>query len=532
MNHLSTTSSEPRARNDRPLRSPQTLNRLASYSLLLFCTIGSVLTVIGAAKIIPCRGETTGTESVNPYVSILAVQTGHLYHPLPAPPYTPQPFGPLFYLAGAGIARISGLNIDATFRLGRAMVLLSLLLCAATVWLISRQLGFTKNVSALAAMTLLAQPFFARWSGTMRPDVPALLAMLLALLFALRIPEMGITASLLAGSLIGVGFLVKQSAAAAGLSIALVYLLNGRYKHIIALVLSAAVPVGIVFALLVGNHEPFLEHFLAAGRESWSLAGAAAWLAEGHLSRPTAILFYAIGTVGFLRAITAGERAQMLASFAAVTVFAGFALIPQLGGAANYFLPGFAGCALLLPFAIRTFEENVRAPRAIAVLLILTFLAAVLDCAAGFYVLPRSSAGTYIPPGSLSSFKVLSDDPYLELHTRDPELIDPFTIHSLELQGRWNPSGVVANVQAGVYDLVILGSGRVIKDYRGIAFFGPAIVDALNENYEVLCGIGNALVLKPRSREIAASPEMLGRILGPCVVKPPQPNLVIRDSDR
>ena len=532
MNHLSTTSSESRARNDRPLRSPQTLNRLASYSLLLFCAIGSVLTVIGAAKIIPSRGETTGTESVNPYVSILAVQTGHLYQPLSSPPYAPQAFGPLFYVVGAGIARLAHSDIDATFRLGRAMVVLSLLLCAVAVWLISRQLQFTNTVSALTAMTFLAQPFFARWSGTMRPDVPALLAMLLALLFAVRIQEMGIKASLLAGSLIGLGFLVKQSAAAAGLSIALVYLFNGRYKQIVVLVLSAAAPVVIAFAFLMWRHEPFLDHFLAAGHTTWSLAGAAAWLAEGHLSRPTAILYYAIGAVGFLRAITAGEQGQMLAAFAAVNVFAGFALIPQLGGAANYFLPGFAGCALLLPFAIRTFEENVRAPRAIAVLLILTFLAAVLDCAAGFYVLPRSSAGTYIPPGSLSSFKVLSDDPYLELHTRDPELIDPFTIHSLELQGRWNPSGVVANVQAGVYDLVILGSGRVIKDYRGIAFFGPAIVDALNENYEVLCGIGNALVLKPRSREIAASPEMLGRILGPCVVKPPQPNLVIRDSDR
>ena len=76
MNPLSTTSSESRARNDRQSQSLQTLNRLASYSLLLFCLIGALLTVIGAAKIIPSRGETTGTESVNPYVSILAVYSG------------------------------------------------------------------------------------------------------------------------------------------------------------------------------------------------------------------------------------------------------------------------------------------------------------------------------------------------------------------------------------------------------------------------------------------------------------------------
>jgi hypothetical protein len=170
-------SSELSVRNSKALALPKILARLALYSLVLYCTIGSFLTLVGAAKSIPFHGDLTGAESVNPFVSILAVRSGHLYHPISAPPYTPQPFGPLFYMAGAGIARLSGLDIDATLRGGRTLDFGCLLLCAMVAWLICRQLNFSKGESALAAMLLLAQPVFAPWGATMRPDVPALLAM-------------------------------------------------------------------------------------------------------------------------------------------------------------------------------------------------------------------------------------------------------------------------------------------------------------------------------------------------------------------
>ena len=516
--------------------SPKLLTRLALYSLLLYCTVGSALTIAGASKIVSFHGDLTGSESVNPFISILAVRTGHLYHPLSAPPYTPQPFGPLFYLAGAGIARLSNLDLDATLRLARTLDFACLLLCAVTVWLISRQLKFSTGVSALAAMMFLAQPIFYRWGwgATMRPDVPALLLMLLALYFALRTQDMGFTACVLAGSLVGIGFLLKQSAAAAGIAIALAYLFNNRrYNQILVLFLSAAVPVATAAALLLWHHEPFLEHFLSAGRTVWSIAGGASWVAEGHLNRPTVIILFAVGVVGFQRALTEGEQGQMLAAFAAVNLLGGFATIPQLGGQINYFIPGVAGCALLLPFAIRAFMDHLDAVKLTGILVILGFLVALADCAGAYYRLPPRGGGRLIPPGYLSSLKILSDDDYLELHTRDPELIDPVTAHSLELQGRWSSAGIVREAQSGSYDLVILNRGRQIWSYRNVSSFAPTVVDALNENYEILCGYGDVgLVLKPRSRESAASPEMLSRVLGWCGATPPGPNLAIRNNAR
>ena len=519
--------SAPGGRNVFPEALRNILSCLALCSLILYCTMGSLLTIVGAAKIIPAHGDLTGAESVNPFVGILAVRTGHLYHPMSSPPYTPQPYGPLFYIASAKVAQVAGLDVDATFRLGRSIDFICLVLCALTAWLLGRQVGFSKGESALVAMLLLAQPVLDRWGATMRPDVPMLLMMLLALYFALRSQKTETAFCALSGLLLGVGFLLKQSAAAGGLAIVLVLLLNKKFKHVVVFVLTAGLPIVIAFALLLWHHEPFLEHFFSAGRSTWSLSGAASWLAEPHLNRPTALMLFAVAAAGTWRAIAEGEQGQMLVSFAAVNLLAGLASIPQLGGQTNYFIPAFAGCALLLPFAIRTCQENIDSIRITGIIIILGFLAALADCVAAYHMLPPSDGGRPIPAAYFRSLKILSEDDYLLLHTYDPSLIDPFTVHSLELQGRWSAAGVVNDIRAGKYDLVILGGGYLIPTYRNIALFGPAIVTALNEDYEVLCSAGQGIVLKPRSRDVHVSPETLSHVLRPCVTKSPGPDLMI-----
>ena len=361
----------------------------------------------------------------------------------------------------------------------------------------------------------------------MRPDVPSLLPMLLALYFALQIEEWGYAACVLSGLAVGVGFLVKQSAGAAGLAIVLVLLSNRRVLRAVIVTISAAVPLALALFLLLSHHEQFLEHFLSAGRSTWSIGGAASWLAEPHLMRPSALMLFAIATAGIARALSSGEKAQMIASFALVNLAAGFATIPQLGGQTNYFIPGFAGCALLLPYAIQTFQENRKAIELAGIIAVIGFVAAFADCAGAFHMLPSVYSPKTIPPGYLSSLKIFSEDDYLLVHTRDPELLDPFTTHSLELKGRWSPSGVVKDIESAQFDLAILTGGRMIRTYRGISDFGPAIVKALNENYDIAYECGEVLVLKPRSREVAVTPQMLSRVLGNCVESPPQPDLKI-----
>jgi Dolichyl-phosphate-mannose-protein mannosyltransferase len=508
-------------------RLPKALSRLSVVSLLLYCVFGALLVVIGAMRLIPATTvDTVGSEMVNPFLGILAVRTGHLYHSLSAPPYTPQPFGPLSYVASATIARASHLDLDATIRLGRILDFVCFLLCAVMAWLINRRLGFSQGESALAGLMLLAQPAFQRWGAAMRPDIPALLAMLAALYFAVRNGKNRNADCALAGLLVAVGFLFKQSAAVAGVAIAVVYLFRREYRRLAILIVSAGVAVLIALALLLRSREPFLEHFFVAGQESWSLFGGAEWVAN-HMSKPTIFLALAVGAVGSTRALFEDEPAQMVASFALFNLCAGFATIPQLGGAMNYFLPGFAGCALLLPFAIRVFRENSNSVHSAGILIILAFLVGLAECAVAYYrsvpAIPRQG----VPWGYVASLRILSDDDYLVQRGRDPELVDLFTTHSLELQHRWDSSGLIQNVQSGDYDLVVLNHGHIVDSYRGIALLGAKVTDALNANYTLVCVAGNTLVLKPRSREVNADPEMLDRLFGTCRPEPSEPNLSI-----
>ena len=59
-------------------------------------------------------------------------------------------------------------------------------------------------------------------------------------------------------------------------------------------------------------------------------------------------------------------------------------------------------------------------------------------------------------------------------------------------------------------------------------------MNSINTNYEVFCVAGGTLALKPRLREIRATPEMLGPILGTCVPDEAgsSPDILIRPEDR
>jgi hypothetical protein len=89
----------------------------------------------------------------------------------------------------------------------------------------------------------------------------------------------------------------------------------------------------------------------------------------------------------------------------------------------------------------------------------------------------------------------------------------------MEVNGHWNPSVIVAALDRGDYDLIILActGGEEVCNYRGLAYFGAPIVEAINRNYSVMCSTLGPRVLKPRFREISATPAMLGPVFGqPC----------------
>ncbi len=53
--------------------------------------------------------------------------------------------------------------------------------------------------------------------------------------------------------------------------------------------------------------------------------------------------------------------------------------------------------------------------------------------------------------------------------------------------------------------------------FRGIAYFSPAAVEAINENYEVFCSASSSTVLVPRARPVAVTPAAIEAAFGtPC----------------
>jgi len=494
------------------------LPRLASVLLLAYCVGGGLLVTVQSAKLIRAQRDTTYPEGANAYVVVLAGRTGQLYHSYSSPPYVAQPYGPLFYAVNAAIARASNCDADITIRRARLLTFACFLLCGFVVFQICRELEFSNSQSALAGMMLLAQPAFINWNVTVRPDVPSLLGMLLCLLFALREEEWGSQACIFSGFFAGTAFLLKQSAMAAPAAIAAVFILKKKYKQTLILTLSAAAPMVAAFGILLWRREPFIEQFTSIGKSVWSIAAAASWTLSWKSGLwPVLGVPLAIGGTGLISAMRGNEKTKMITSFALMNLCAGFATIPQVGGDVNYFLPAVAGCSLLLPVAIRVVTQQMGRRPATSVLVSVVLLAGIVVVGVKYSKLRSHAPRTDISFEVLRSFRILSEDPYITLHGRDPEMLDSFSTHVFELAGHWDPSSVIQSIQRGDYDLVILYSGRTIYSYRGISFFGRPIVNSLNANYEVLCVAGDTGVLKPRSREIAATPETLRPILGVCV---------------
>jgi hypothetical protein len=396
------------------------------------------------------------------------------------------------------------------------------LLCAVTVFLISRKLRYSLSSAVLAGLMLLAQPFFFDWNNAVRPDVPFLLAMLGSLYFVLDADGGGEWSYALSGVLAGTAFLIKQPGVAAAISILTVLALNRKFRQALFFALGAAAPIVLVLGILLARHEPFLAQFTTVGKSVWSLPAGIQFTAH-ELNKTSVLVPLAVGAIGVLGALGENMGTQMLAAFAVVNWCVGLAGIPQLGGDVNYFLPGLAGCVLLLPLAIRIVGRNMRS--VVGLILIIFVLGQ-----ATYGVVEASGALSHIqlnvqpkPYEGLRPFRILSDRPIYTLHGREPDLLDPFSIHALELAGHWDSAPIAENVKSGKYDLIILdctGYTLTVCNFRGVAFFSPAVVRAIDEDYEVLCSTMTARVLKPRSRDVAATPQLLAPALGaPCGTK-------------
>ncbi len=480
---------------------------------------------VGSAKLISNPADNTYPESANIYIAATAARTGHLYSPFSRPPYLLQSYGPLYYAIMAAIARASHLDFDLVRTRFRLLSYACFILSALVIFLICKRLRFSIVSSILAALLFLGQPYFFTWSVTVRPDMLFLIAMLLSLLWAVQGDALGGAGYVLAGIFAAVAILIKQPGVAAPIAVLAILLFRKKTRAAAVYALSALLPVALVLGGLLWRGGPFLEQFTGVGKGLWSFSDAARFAFDKVLG-PAMLLSIVIGLIGFAQAIRAADQAsQMVAAFAVANWIVGFSALPQLGGDVNYFFPGLAGCALLLPFAMQTIRRNLHSELGFAVII----LALISTTWHQVGTERREFMGWFGQPeksyAALARFKVLSDRPFFTVHGRDPDLLDPFTSHDLELAGRWDSSPIVQNLERDDYDLIIFVDGNpwnVMRDFRGISYLSPAIVRAINENYRVFCTTPSSAsaVLEPRIREVQISSADLQLALGqPCDMK-------------
>ena len=169
----------------------------------------------------------------------------------------------------------------------------------------------------------------------------------------------------LAGFFAGIAFLVKQPGLAAALAVFIVLLPHREFKKAAVLTITTVLPVAITFLILYWRRDPFIDQITGVGKNLWSFRDGARYVID-HLLVARWIIPMAIGAMGFAQAVRLGSKAKLIASFILVNWVVGFAGIAQIGGYLNYFLPGLAGCALLLPYAIQFFQQHVRLKASLA----------------------------------------------------------------------------------------------------------------------------------------------------------------------
>ncbi len=491
--------------------------RAAFLALLAYCVYSAASVIKTSWGLIGNQWENTYPEAPHVYAAIRSATTHRLYFPFTQQPYVLQSYGPLFYEMYYWMARSVHADIARFIQLARVTDFLCFLLCGVLIAAVCRRLGFSALTCVAATTLALGVPIFCSWAVTTRPDMYFLAAMMASLLVAIWEESPGKWACAAAGALGGVAFLIKQPGIAVLIAVAVVWVIHKKFRQAAIFAVGALVPVVLMFGLLLWRKEQFVAQFVSVGQAMWSLSSGLAYT-RSILEKATLLVPIVIGAIGFGRAISSGPRGQLVASFTLVNWMIGLSGMPQIGSAANYLFGGLLGCGLLLPFAFEFVRERVKfAPALLIIAIVLCYLTNAYAISG---VLPtvNFSPGAY---QSLQPYRILSDHPEFSLYGREPDLLDPFSIHALELgSGLWSSAPIEQRIRDLDYDLVILTcsrGSRVVCGYRGVNFFSAGVIEALNANYAVFCANKEGIVLTPRGRRVEVTAEMLAAPLaGAC----------------
>ena len=444
------------------------------------------------------------------------VRSGHLYPAVDRPPYLVTLYGPLTYVLLAipyAVAQAVGLDPVMPVRI---VILAAMFACLVFVYQLARRLQGSRAIGWLCVLFAM--------SATPLAIIPVrgdLLAALFSLM-SLQVFLLGNRRFQIAGTVIcaAAAVLVKQTFVAAPVAITCWLIYKRRYKDAAFMVAGFVTVVAAAYAFFLLRDPLALEHIAALRRPVFDYPGALV-IARQMLSQP-AVPFAALG--GLVVLWRRDTNSLPLLVYCLVAWLVAIATIPQVGGGTNYFWePLLASAVLAGPGLCELQRQLKRAPLLVAAVFYVLLLNALLPMVRqdvvqlrGYY---RSSLTYEVRKARWQSFaatvsgrRLLSTMPDVAVRSNIPEIPDPFLNSVLESRGMWDSGPVVAKIENGTYDLIVISTGEADNPgpgYRGVHGWSDAMWSALKRAYRPACNYDGKEVWLPSG----GSPEIGPRLL-------------------
>src|SRR5690606_30384837 len=107
--------------------------------------------------------------------------------------------------------------------------------------------------------------------------------------------------------------------------------------------------------------------------------------------------------------------------------------------------------------------------------------------------------------GAIAGHRILSTVPEVAVLAPRPELPEPFSNALLEAQGRWTSAPLIAAIERGAFDLVVVNKGAAepggeAQVYRGVTFWNGGMFAAIRRQYRRHCVFRTMEVWVPETR--------------------------------
>ena len=497
---------------------------LLGGSVVALLLVGALCTAVGTALGLANFKDVGYPDSATLLRIGEVIRSGHIYPDSDRPPYLVTIYGPLTYVLLAvpyRLAQAAGITPQVLVRLG---IVGALCLCVLLIFLISRRLYSSRPIAWLCALFAVSALPLASWTTQIRGDFLALALSLLSLYWLLltngRSPQ-AIGAAVCAA----IALLVKQTFFAVPIAIVSWLIYRRRYKDAVLWATGVALTVVGGYSI-VWWREPLMLKHIAALRHPVLEYRQALFILWNALSQPVMPLA-AIG--GFLALWKRTPERLLLLIYCIVAWLVASLTILQVGGNINYFWePLMASAVLAGPGLCELQRKASRTPILVtAVLFVLLLFVPLLRQELDYLGISYANMSDYQVRktkwqsfvSTVSGRRLLSTFPDVTVHSMSPEIPDPYLNSVLELRGRWNSGPVVAQINAGMYDLIVIRKGEAeayesggYRGYRGVRVWDDGMWGALKRTYGLACVFEDMEIWLPNrgSGEILSSLSGIG----------------------